>query len=89
MAAAKGNNYAGKAKEVENAIKRACLQEDWKRLRQGIECILDAVATGDMQAIQFVADRLDGKPKQQTEITGEGGGPVVVEAIERVIVDPK
>mgnify|MGYP001590169695 CR=1 FL=1 len=33
-------------------------------------------AEGDMMAIREIGDRLDGKPTQQTEITGKDGGPI-------------
>jgi hypothetical protein len=55
------------------------VQEDFKRLRAGLEKLLDRVAEGDVVALNFVADRVDGKPKQQTELTGADGAPVGVD----------
>ena len=33
---------------------------------------------GDMQAIKEIGDRLDGKPKQQVEASGPGGGAIQI-----------
>lgn len=39
------------------------------------QLILDAV-DGDKEAIRQIADRLDGRPAQAVEVTGEDGGPL-------------
>lgn len=74
----------------EAALKRAIIQEDSKRLRAMAEKVLNLAAKGEQWACVFVADRLDGKPKQV--ITGgnaaDGDQPVaVVGAITYHIVD--
>ena len=38
--------------------------------------IVALAAAGDTTAIKEIGDRLDGKPKQQTELTGADGGPI-------------
>lgn len=76
MGAPVGNQNAAKAKIVADAIRKALATEDWKRLRAGAEKVADAYADGEPWAVQFVADRMDGKPTQQTEISGPDGGPV-------------
>lgn len=43
------------------------------RLRKGIEKVLDKVADGDLAAINLLADRLDGKPAQSVELSGDIG----------------
>ena len=48
------------------------------RLRKAVEALLDAAAKGEDWAIQMLADRLDGKPKQQTELTGADGSALTV-----------
>jgi len=86
MAAPLGNDYAAKGRRVEKMIERALLQEDDKRLRQGIESVLDKVADGDRWAIEFVTDRLDGKARQAVELSGEvnvGFHELLLEARER------
>lgn len=54
--------------------------DNQKRLRQGMEKILDMAATGDLAAMSFVFDRIDGRPRQAVEMTGDGSGPVVIHA---------
>ena len=63
-----GNKAAAKGRKVERMISRALLQEDDKRLRLGIESLLDKVAEGERWALEFVRDTLDGKPKQQVDL---------------------
>jgi hypothetical protein len=76
MGAPVGNNNAAKAKVVADAIRKALAAEDWKRLRAGSEKVAEAYAAGEPWAVQFVADRMDGKPTQQTEISGPDGGAI-------------
>ena len=84
-----GNPKGRPKKPFAEVLNRAIAQEDSKRLRECVEKLLDAAAKGEPWALAMVADRLDGKPKQQTELTGEDGGPVAFSQIERVIVKPK
>lgn len=86
MAAPKGNQYAAKAKDFESALRRAMVRNDGALNRIADQLVTQAVA-GEQWAIQMIADRLDGKPKQQTELTGENGGPVQT-AIEVRFVTP-
>lgn len=69
MAAPVGNKFAAKAKIVTDAIRKAIVQEDGKRLRQGVDKLMEAFAAGEPWALQFVTDRLDGKAHQTSEIT--------------------
>lgn len=71
------------------AIMLALKDKDPKRLRKIADRLVDLAGEGDMGAIKEIGDRLDGKPAQQQIVTGEDGGPVKIEKIERVIVDPK
>jgi hypothetical protein len=41
---------------------------------------------GDLAAIKYIYDRIDGSPRQSVEMTGEDGGPVEISVIKRVIV---
>lgn len=72
-----------------SALNRAIAQEDSKRIRAAAEKLLDAAASGEPWAIAMLADRMDGKPKQQTELSGPDGGPVPIGVIERTIIDPQ
>lgn len=89
MAAEKGNDYAAKGRTVEKMLERILLQEDAKRLRQGLELLMDKVADGDQKALEFVTERLDGKAKQAIDVDATIKGSMQVEKIERVIVDSK
>lgn len=59
------------------------------KLRQVAEVLVKKALEGEGWAIKEIADRTDGKPMQQTEITGMDGGPVELQTIIRKIVDPK
>ena len=72
-----------KSKRFLTVLQRAVEQDDYKRLRSGVERLLDLAADGDRDALQFIADRLDGKPKQQTEITGADGEAFKTQVIVR------
>lgn len=77
-----GNQAAAKGRKVEKLIERALLQEDDRRLREGVEKLLDNVAQGERWALEFVRDSIDGKPKQQVVGSGEDG-----EFITKMIVE--
>lgn len=81
-----GNQNAAKGKMFEGALKRALARNDGSLNRIADKLVTEA-ENGEQWAVQMIADRLDGKAKQQIEAAGEGGGPLLVE-IRRVIVDP-
>ena len=85
MAAELGNDYAAKGRRVEKLIERALKQEDDKRLRAGVEKLLDAVSEGERWALEFVTDRLDGKPRQAVDVGGQGDNPLVTEIVLKVV----
>jgi hypothetical protein len=88
MGAPVGTLNAAKQKRWYEALDRAIKQDEGQRLRAAAEKLLDLAAAGEMWAVKELGDRLDGKPTQQTEISGPDGGPVqTVSKIERVIVD--
>lgn len=63
--APKGNRNAAKGAAIRCAIRRMLCHGGWAKLERGIERILDKAAAGDLQAIKFVAETLDGKPRRQ------------------------
>jgi hypothetical protein len=63
-----GNTLGAKSRRVERMLERAVLQDDEKRLRQGVEKVLDLFAEGERWAVEFVRDTLDGKPKQAVDV---------------------
>jgi hypothetical protein len=62
--------------------------EDHKALRRIALALLDKAASGDVQAIKEVADRLDGKVPQGLIGGDDDDAPIKVQSIERLIVDP-
>ncbi len=68
MSAAIGNQYAAKAKIVTDAIRKAIVQEDGKRLAKGVDKLLDSFAEGEPWAIEQVMNRLEGKPAQSVDV---------------------
>jgi hypothetical protein len=77
MAAPKGNQNARKAKDWENALRRAIAQYESKEagiergqaLNKAAEKVVQAAVTGDWDAIEHIANRLDGKPTEYHEST--------------------
>src|SRR5262245_38273450 len=49
---------------------------DLKKLRQIARAHIEKAASGDMQAIKELADRLDGKPAQMLEHSGPDSNPI-------------
>jgi len=70
------NSASWRWRHVDGILRRACIQEDWRRVKLGIEAVLNMAAQGDKWAITFIAERLDGKPRQQLELGPDaiGGG---------------
>ena len=68
-------------KSWSDALRRAVHRESaGKGSPKWLEVIADrcvqAAADGDMQAMREIGDRLDGKPKQQTEVSGPDGSNI-------------
>lgn len=81
MGAPVGNQNARKGKFSE-AVEAAVHVKDpitrRRKLHSIAEKLVQMAEEGDMQAIKEIGDRLDGKPKQQVEATGSGGGPIQI-----------
>lgn len=71
-----GNKNAAKSRLFEQALRRAIVQEDGKRLREAAEQLLTLAAAGESWAVRELADRLDGKSTQAVEQTVEHTGNV-------------
>lgn len=72
-----GNQNAAKAKVWRAAIERALERRSVSRV-DGIreidalaEKLLDLVSTGDLPALKEFGDRIDGRPAQAVEMSGE------------------
>ncbi len=79
MGAPVGNQNAAKSRLVEQTLRRIAMADDGAKLRSGLEKVMELFNQGDPWAVQFVADRLDGRPAQQIIATdNEGRGLTVV-----------
>jgi hypothetical protein len=70
-----------KQKDWAEALRRAVHREsDGRGSPRWLDVIAnrvcEAAAEGDAQAFKEIGDRLDGKPKQQTEVSGPDGDPL-------------
>jgi hypothetical protein len=81
MAFEKGNQLAAKRREFQKKMRAAIEQDDWKRVRAGIEVVLNLCATGERWALELVRDTLDGKPVSQIEAHDADGTPLAVAII--------
>lgn len=86
MAAPLGNKNATKSKPWSDAINRALLAEDGKKLRALADKLIDKALEGDVSALKEVGDRLEGKPAQA--ITGADGGSLVVQVLKLSDANP-
>lgn len=75
MAGVKGRSGTnkGKDKPFSDALRMeiAEAEDNPRSLRKIAQKLLDKAVAGDVQAMREVADRLDGKPAQAVEYTGE------------------
>lgn len=79
MAAPEGNKNATKNRPWAEAVNRALLAEDGKKLRALADKLIACALEGDVTALKEIGDRIDGKPAQA--IVGADGGNVIVEVI--------
>lgn len=96
-----GNDNRARSKRWAAAIERAV--ECWPNPPSGVDCSdlikgLNKAAHGfvgkmleerDIAFFREFGDRLDGKAKQQTELTGADDGPLRIEEVRRTVVDPR
>lgn len=83
----KGNQLtaiANRQKYVTKVLERSLIQDDGKRLRAGIEALMDAFGRGEQWAINLVWDRLEGKPAPQVATDDEG--KPVFSGIQMIVV---
>ncbi len=85
MAAALGNQYAAKAKRwtmaIERALEKRSTVDQLDALDALAEKLLSACDQGDLAALKELGDRLDGKPKQQTELSGPDGTAIPMKTV--------
>lgn len=77
-----GNKNAVRAKRFRNALERALAREGKGDMDVGLNKLADTLVReakkGEAWAMKEVADRIDGRVPQAVEMTGEGGGEIVV-----------
>lgn len=81
-----GNKNGVRRRPWTRAIERA-LDEHSKGNKSALDILANKIVKAaindmDWNAINEIANRLEGKPKQQTEITGEDGDAIKVELID-------
>lgn len=84
MAAPVGNSNAKKGKAWFDALRKECVQKD--ALAKIAEKVVALALEGERWAVEEIANRMDGKPAQSVELTGDPEAPLQV--IERRIVRP-
>ena len=71
-----GNNNAAKGKMFYDQLRKIAVQEPTK-LREVAEGLFEAARAMEPWAVKELIDRFDGKPMQQTELTGAEGAPLL------------
>lgn len=74
-----GNKNASKGSPWADAIRRALLAGNGKKLRALADKMIDKAMEGDVSALKEIGDRMDGKPVQA--ISGPDGEPLTVQVI--------
>lgn len=79
MGAPLGNRNNSKGKPITDELRKAIVQDDWVRVRAGIQRILDGFAAGEQWAVNIVMDRMEGKANTTVDITHYEGESVNAE----------
>jgi hypothetical protein len=81
-----GNTNAKDGRMWRDAVRRAVLADDGRRLRMIADALLDKAAEGDVSAIRELGDRLDGKPAQMIGVGQDpNAAPVTVKHVVTLI----
>ena len=78
MPAPLGNTNGSKSNRIwADALRKELAgNKNAKALRDLARVLIAEAEGGNLQALKEIGDRLDGKPKQQTEISGPEGGDI-------------
>jgi hypothetical protein len=80
MGAPEGNTYSSKNNRLlTDTLRRVALSGDGEKIRRVCEKVFDKAEDGDLQAAQFIFDRIEGKPAQAVNLGGADGGAVKFE----------
>ena len=91
MAWSEGNLYGRLGAPVTAAIRKAALAGDSKRLRAAADRLLDSAAYGEswqerLQAMAFIADRLEGKAVARIESRSDAPREVELADLVRMVL---
>jgi hypothetical protein len=81
-----GNKNAQKGQIWNDALRKAIVQDDGKRLRASVEQLLNLASKGEPWAIKELADRLDGRPTQTNAL--EDPNHAFLTGIKIIFVSP-
>lgn len=95
-----GNNNAGNGQQARQALEIAVRRISTGEKNPVIErmealvkiwekAIEKATEDGDMQALNAIMDRLDGKPGQAINIGGQADSPLAITEIKHTVVDTR
>jgi len=70
---------------LEAVLERRSKAEGRDALETACEKLISNAESGDLQSFKELADRLDGKPKQQTELSGPDGEAIPVKTVVNFI----
>lgn len=73
---------------IEKELRRRSATEELEALQALIGVQVDKAMEGDLASFKELMDRYAGKAPQGLELTGDDGGPVQLQKVERLIVDP-
>ncbi len=73
MGAPAGNKNATKNRLWTDALNRALLADDGKKLRSLADKLISRAEEGDVTALKEIGDRMEGKPAQSVILAGELG----------------
>ena len=83
MGAPFGNTNGKKENRIwGEAIKRVVAQGNSQKLRDLAEKLVSLAEAGDVAALKELGDRLDGKPAQQVQLSGDAETPLIVSVVK-------
>ena len=85
MPAPLGNKNAVKGRKLTEGLWRALAQDDWSRLRRGLDKIAEDFAAGDAATRQLVFERIEGKVLARAEDDAADVRTLTLQDVARLI----
>ena len=82
-----GNQLAAKSKRMTAMLERIMMEDDGKKLYNGLTKLMDAFQDGEPWAIEQVFNRVQGKPAQSLQLDDDGA-TIQFQAIRMIVVKP-